>query len=295
MSYSGSSSYRSGKYYTALTKVSLTGNQRTDIVNIAKSQVGYQEGSSSSQLAGTTYGGGNYTEYGRWYGMQDMWCAMFVSWCAHVAGVSSSVVPYHSYTPTGLNWFINKGRAYSRSTVASGGYTPQKGDIIYFKSARNSNITNHVGIVTDYKGRYIWKRGNTYTSRNISGVTIQPDEENTLAACLDAVLKKLGIVTVSKNLLDAGKSVEDIFKSQAGYDCLYLNGVPLEQVLYCVNEGRSVIGKIGENEYVVIIGYDSNNVTLLSAIKGNSYKMKIETASEQFKDNGNIFISYLEQ
>ncbi len=152
-----------------------------------------------------------------------------------------------------------------------------------------------MGIVTDYQGRYIWKRGNTYTSRNISGVTIQSDEENTLAACVDAVLKKLGIVTVSKHLLDAGNSVEDIFKSQEGYDCLYLNGVPLEQVLYCVNEGRTVIGKIGENEYVVIIGYDSNNVMLLSAVKGSSYKLKIETASEQFKENGNIFISYLEQ
>ena len=162
LSYSGSSSYRSGKYYTALTKVTLTGNQRTDIVNIAKSQVGYQEGSSSSQLAGTTYGGSNYTEYGRWYGMQDMWCAMFVSWCANVAGVSTSIVPSHSYTPTGLNWFRNKGQAYSRATVASGGYTPQKGDIIYFKSARNSNITNHVGIVTSYSGSTVYTvEGNT--------------------------------------------------------------------------------------------------------------------------------------
>ena len=152
-----------------------------------------------------------------------------------------------------------------------------------------------MGIVTDYKGRYIWKRGNTYTSRNITGVTIQVDEENTLAACLDAVLKKIGIVTVSKNFLDEGKSVEDIFKSQEGYDCLYLNGVPLEQVLYCVNEGRPVIGKIGEDEYVVIIGYDSNNVILLSAVKGDSYKMKLDAASKQFEENGNIFISYLEQ
>jgi hypothetical protein len=46
LSYSGSSSYMSGKYYTNLTKVKLTGNQRKDIVNVAKSQVGYQEGSS---------------------------------------------------------------------------------------------------------------------------------------------------------------------------------------------------------------------------------------------------------
>ena len=52
LSYSGSSSYKSGRYYTQLTQVSLTGDQRTDIVNIANSQVGYQEGSDSTQLSG---------------------------------------------------------------------------------------------------------------------------------------------------------------------------------------------------------------------------------------------------
>ena len=40
LSYSGSSSYRSGKYYTNLTKVNLTGNQRLDIVSVAESQIG---------------------------------------------------------------------------------------------------------------------------------------------------------------------------------------------------------------------------------------------------------------
>ena len=41
LTYSGSSSYKSGKYYTQLTNVKLTGDQRKDIVAVAKSQVGY--------------------------------------------------------------------------------------------------------------------------------------------------------------------------------------------------------------------------------------------------------------
>ena len=162
LSYSGSSSYKAGKYYSRLANVSLTGNQRTDIVNVAKSQVGYQEGSSSSQLAGTSYGGKNYTEYGRWYGLQDMWCAMFVSWCADTAGVSTSIVPKHCYTPTGLQWFKDRGLAYSRASVAKGNYTPKAGDIIYFKSSRNNNSTNHVGIVTKYSNGTVYTiEGNT--------------------------------------------------------------------------------------------------------------------------------------
>ncbi|MBR6535421.1 MAG: hypothetical protein IKT65_07560, partial [Clostridia bacterium] len=67
VSYSGSSSYMSGRYYRALSALTLTGDQRTDIVNVARSQIGYQEGSSSSQLSGEVAGEYNYTEYGRWY------------------------------------------------------------------------------------------------------------------------------------------------------------------------------------------------------------------------------------
>lgn len=162
LTYSGSASYASGKYYTALTAVTLTGNQRTDIVNIARSQIGYQEGGSSSELSGEVKGGNNYTEYGKWYGLQDMWCAMFVSWCAYVAGVPTSVVPKHSFTVEGLNKFIANGRAYTRAQVASGTYTPKGGDIIYFKSSRNTNKTNHVGIVTSYSGTTVYTiEGNT--------------------------------------------------------------------------------------------------------------------------------------
>ncbi len=71
-------------------------------------------------------------------------------------------MPSHAYTPSGLNWFKDRGLAYSRATVAKGGYTPKAGDIIYFKSSRNSNICNHVGIVTGYSGGTVYTvEGNT--------------------------------------------------------------------------------------------------------------------------------------
>lgn len=162
LSYTGSASYQSGRYYTALTAVTPTGDPRTDIVAIAQSQIGYQEGGSTSQLSGEVSGSANCTEYGRWYGLQDMWCAMFVSWCAFNAGVATDVVPKHSFTVSGLNQFISWGRAYTRAEVAAGTYTPQAGDIIYFKSARNTNKTNHVGIVTGFSGSTIYTvEGNT--------------------------------------------------------------------------------------------------------------------------------------
>lgn len=160
--YTGTGSYLSGKYWRKLTQVSLTGDPRTDIVAVARSQVGYQEGGSVNQLSGEVYGSVNFTEYGAWYGTQDMWCAMFVSWCANVAGISADTIPSHCYTPDGLSWFAARGMAYTRADVQARKYTPQPGDLIYFKSSRNAKITNHVGIVTGYAdGRVYTVEGNT--------------------------------------------------------------------------------------------------------------------------------------
>lgn len=167
--YDGSSYYESGKYYRALTQVQLTGDQRTDIVNVALSQVGYQEGGSRTQLSGEVFGGVNFTEYGSWYGLQDMWCAMFASWCAHVAQIPESVVPRHSYTPEGLQWFQKRGLAHSREELAAGAYTPQPGDLVYFRSSRNENRTNHVGIVVACEdGKIYTVEGNIGSSSTYS-------------------------------------------------------------------------------------------------------------------------------
>lgn len=150
LTYVGSAQYRAGKYYDRLVAVELTGDQRTDIVNIARSQIGYQEGNSTNQLGGEVMGSTNFTEYGQWYGAQDMWCAMFVSWCANLAGVSQSVIPTHAFTPNGLQHFRERDLDYSPEQIMAGEYTPRSGDLIYFKNGRNANRTNHVGLVTGY-------------------------------------------------------------------------------------------------------------------------------------------------
>jgi hypothetical protein len=169
--YQGSDSYRTGKYYRALQEVTLTGDPRTDIVNIALSQVGYQESAYMAELSGEIVGNANFTEYGGWYNMQDQWCAMFVSWCAALAGISSKVVPKHAYTPNGLYWMKDQwGRAYSRAKVEAGAYTPQPGDIIYFKSPSTKATTNHVGIVTGYRDGIVYTvEGNTSSPAIFSG------------------------------------------------------------------------------------------------------------------------------
>ena len=71
-----STSYQSGPYYTKLMQVQLTGNQITDLIAVAASQLGYHESNSASDLTGTGTGTGNCTEYGRFNGTNGYaWCA----------------------------------------------------------------------------------------------------------------------------------------------------------------------------------------------------------------------------
>ena len=160
--YSASKLYQSSIYYENLIQLENANDVRQNMVNLAKSQLGYIEGNNSSQLSGAS-GKGNYTEYGRWYGMQDEWCAMFVSWCANLAGETN--VPKHALCRAGLKKFIDAGTAHSRQEIIDGKYIPQPGDIIYFctsSAAANGKLTTHVGIVTDYKdGRIYTIEGNT--------------------------------------------------------------------------------------------------------------------------------------
>lgn len=158
LEYDFSASYRSGIFYRRLCNVTLTGDQRTDIVNVALSQVNYKEGNSKTELSGLSEGSKNYTEYCRWYDTVDdrydythsAWCAMFVSWCANQAGISSDTVYYHALTTSGLDWYRKQGLCHSRAQIEKGTYTPLPGDIVYFKSSANGNEVNHIGIVVRY-------------------------------------------------------------------------------------------------------------------------------------------------
>ena len=156
VSYSTNSNYNGTVFHQRLLDVELTGDPRIDIVNVALSQYGYCESNSSKDLTGMNPGMDNYTEYGNWYGVQSLWCAMFASWCAGQAGISEDVIPSHAFTPIGVMWFMDRGQSYTRAQVEQGVYTPRAGDLVYFKSATNNNIVNHVAIVIGYFDGYVY-------------------------------------------------------------------------------------------------------------------------------------------
>ncbi|MBO4667084.1 MAG: CHAP domain-containing protein [Bacilli bacterium] len=112
------------------------------LIEIATSQLGYVEGPN------------NDTKYGTWYGLpNEEWCAMFVSWCANQAGISTDIIPRYAGCTAGKNWFEEHGCFKYKEE-----YTPKAGDIIFFLS----DGAGHTGIVINCDGSRVYTiEGNT--------------------------------------------------------------------------------------------------------------------------------------
>ena len=123
----------------------LSGDYAQKIIEVARSQIGYKEGSN------------NNTKYGAAYGLNyNPWCHMFVWWCARQAGIDSSVIPTTASCTSGVNWFKRNSVFHSRGD----GYKPQPGDIIYI--SWYAGDISHVGIVEKVVGNTVYTiEGNT--------------------------------------------------------------------------------------------------------------------------------------
>ena len=117
-----------------------TGDQRTDVVEVAKTQVGYQEDSS-----GTKYGAWwqSYLNSSYNYTAAD-WCAMFVLWCEKEAGCEAGYVGGSALCSAYLER-LQKG-TYGNTAYAFGsGYTPRPGDIVFI-GPQNGSVS-HIGLI----------------------------------------------------------------------------------------------------------------------------------------------------
>ncbi len=117
-----------------------------EIVNIAAGEDGYVEKETNANLYDKTANAGdkNYTKYGAWYGCNGQpWCAMFVSWCANQAGVSTCIVPKYASCDDGLEKFDERSVFY-KGPVYGITFTPQEGDIFFIGVIGDAT---HTGIV----------------------------------------------------------------------------------------------------------------------------------------------------
>lgn len=122
----------------------LTGNWAQDTLTVAKSQLGYKESGKNFIVVGGERKG--YTRYGAMYGVPyGDWCAMFIEFSMHYAGVSTRLMP----ASHGVASWIRNMQAMDNYYLP-GSYTPEPGDIIFFDwdDVRDGD---HVGLVAEVK------------------------------------------------------------------------------------------------------------------------------------------------
>ena len=127
-----------------------TGQLDKDLVDIAKTQVGYTESERNFQVDNTGVRHG-YTRYGAWYGAPyNDWSALFVAFCLHFAGADPAEYPLSSGATAMSQLWQTQGKY-----APAGAYTPESGDLVFFRN-------NTVGIVTDvYKASFHVIHGDT--------------------------------------------------------------------------------------------------------------------------------------
>lgn len=167
----------------------FTGSLSTDLVGIAKTQVGYSESKLNFEVnkSGIRHG---YTRYGAWYGTPySDWSATFVSFCLHYAGANQLDFPYN----TGAYSMAEQWKKTGKFALAEN-YKPSSGDLIFFKD-------NTVGIVCE--------------TQLSSCYVIRGDYENAVKTVIVSYADDsiLGWGTVNKQI--SGEELYDISKGPA--------------------------------------------------------------------------------
>lgn len=134
-----------GTWESSVSGVELTGVWPDDVVAVAQSQLGYAESTKNYIVtSGGTMKG--ITRYGQWYGdAYGDWCAMFVSFCLHYAGVPETAVPYESACD---RWITLLSTPEFDAYYDADTYAPAEGSIIFF-DLNTDGVSDHVGIVAE--------------------------------------------------------------------------------------------------------------------------------------------------
>ncbi|WP_322154392.1 peptidoglycan-binding protein [Paratractidigestivibacter sp.] len=123
-------------------------NTADKVATIALAEEGYLEKKSAKNEDSKTANAGskNFTKYGKWIGVDgNYWCASFVSWCFYKAYGKDKGKKLLGIYSAGCDTIRAKHKSMG-IYHARAGFTPKRGDVIYFSGTRHAGA-NHIGIV----------------------------------------------------------------------------------------------------------------------------------------------------
>lgn len=176
-------------------------------------------------------------------------------------------------------------------------YAPDGSLLLYEKPSDAVKMATSIsGTVVNDNGGYVWKK----TVRSLKNQIMKieeasvTDEKDSVAVCLDTMLKAEGILKNTENMLNQGESIKQILSENfPDYQVLDLSGVPLDAILYYVNKDLPVMAKLDDGTAVLIIGFNELNTVIMNPSTGKITKKGMQDSTTWFEENGNRFITYV--
>ena len=123
-------------------------------------------------------------KYWRFLGWKSRvaWCACFVSWCIHHTNYNGTpMTQYISTKSGGVSTFISECKKNSKTQYHGRGYTPKRGDLIFFDWQPDGS-SDHIGIVQNTtNGTILTIEGNS--SDSVKERTISVNSKNVYGFC----------------------------------------------------------------------------------------------------------------
>ncbi len=162
-------------------------------------------------------------------------------------------------------------------------------------AAAVSEAESMAGVVTTDNG-YVWKKGDRSVKNQIMAIegSQVTEQKNSLAVCLDTMLKYEGIARNTEQLLASGATALSILEKQMpDANVLDLTGCSLDSMLYFVDRDIPVLAMLSDGKAVLIVGFNELNTVLMDPQTGTVYKKGMNDSREMFGESGNRFITYV--
>lgn len=170
---------------------------------------------------------------------------------------------------------------------------------IFSSPAKAVNLANSIsGVVVDQSGNSVWVKGNRVLRNQIMAITENrvTEEKDSLAVCLDTMLKYEGMIRNSDYLLAQGQTVMEILQENLeDAEILDLTGCELDAVLYYVNRDIPVLALLNDGNAVLITGFNEYNIVVMDPSTGKLSKQGMNDSTEWFRENGNHFVTYIKR
>jgi hypothetical protein len=151
------------------------------------------------------------------------------------------------------------------------------------------------GYVIGHEGNLIWRKSDRSTRNQIMAIS-EPDKvpaEESMAVCLDVMLRTKGVSLDSAPLLEEGKTPQMIVQdSLSEGSALSLVGVSLDAMLYYVSKDLPVLAILRSGEGVLITGYNESQVVIFQPSTGKLAKRGMSDAAKWFEENDNCFLTF---